>query len=68
MWYVYEIIGNDEELRGRYDTKPEADAYADELTVRAGRECFIVRPSDEEAARIRDEQQRRTQRPGRGYP
>ncbi len=65
MWYVHEVIGGRSEIRARFPTKPEADAYARQLQAEQPKSIFAVVPSEEEAFRLMDEQEQRRRRPPR---
>lgn len=63
MWYVHEIVGGKSEIRARFPTKAEADAWALQLQAEQPRGVFAVVPSEETAFRLMDEQRRRRRPP-----
>jgi len=67
MWYVHEVIAGESEIRARFPTKAEADAYARELQGEQPKGIFTVVPSTETAMRLMEEpeQQKQRGRPGR---
>lgn len=62
MWYVHEVIGGESDIRARFPTKAEADAYARQLQSEQPKAMFAVVPSTETAMRLMEEQEERKRR------
>jgi hypothetical protein len=59
MWYIYEVIGQSEDLIGRFPTQKEAEEYARQIRAERPGSLITVSPGQEEAFRLRDQKQRK---------
>lgn len=63
MWYIYKVIGQPEDMIGRFPTREEAEEYARQVRAKRPRSHIVVSPDQEEA--YRSQAEKRQEKRGR---